>query len=76
MGSRYGCARSTLLMVGCSVIVSTARRIIEEEKQFLGFNWADLEHMIQESPGAFPQRILKAYAVVKEFNENLMENVK
>jgi len=52
------------------MIVSTARRIIEEEKQFLGLNWADLEHMIQESPNAFPQRTLKAYEVVKEFNNN------
>ena len=51
------------------MIVSTACRIIEEEKQFLNVNWADLEHMIQESPGAFPQRTLKAYEVVKEFND-------
>ena len=51
------------------MLVSTARRIIKEEQEFLGLNWADLEHMIQESPGAFPNRILAAYKVIKEFNE-------
>jgi hypothetical protein len=60
------------------MLVSTARRIIKEEQEFLGVNWADLEHMIQESSGPFPQRVLAAYKVVKEFNtpKILKEKVK
>ena len=39
---------------------------IKHEMQFLGLNWADLEHLIQEQPGAFSYKTVMAYDIVKE----------
>ena len=36
------------------------------EMQFLGMNWADLEHLLQEQPGAFSYKTMLAYDVIKE----------
>jgi hypothetical protein len=45
---------------------NTARNKLHEEMMFLGLNWADLEHMLQESPNAFPVSVIEAYKVYKE----------
>ena len=42
---------------------------IKHEQQFLGLNWADLEHLLQESPGAFSYKTIMAYGIVKEANQ-------
>ena len=39
---------------------------IRSEMQFLGLNWADLEHLLQEQPGAFSYKTVMAYGIVKE----------
>ena len=39
---------------------------IKHEQQFLGLNWADLEHLLQEQPGAFSYKTVMAYGIVKE----------
>ena len=46
-----------------------ANNRIQSEMQFLGLNWADLEHMLQESPGAFSYKTIMAYGIVKEANQ-------
>ena len=39
---------------------------IKHEMQFLGMNWADLEHLLQENPGIFSYKTVMAYGIVKE----------
>ena len=43
-----------------------AKNRMISEMQFLGLNWADLEHLLQESPGAFSYKTVMAYGIVKE----------
>ena len=40
--------------------------ILHKEMMFLGLNWADLEHLLQEKPTTFPNSAVEAYAVYKE----------
>ena len=36
------------------------------ECEFLGLNWADLEHLLQEKPGIFPYKTNIAYQVYRD----------
>ena len=44
-----------------------ARNKLHKEMMFLGLNWADLEHMLQESPNAFPVSVIEAYKAYKGY---------
>jgi len=46
---------------------NTARNKLHKEMMFLNLNWADLEHMLQESPGAFPVSVIEAYKAYKGY---------
>ena len=37
---------------------------IKSEMQFMGLNWADLEHMLQEQPEVFSYKTNMAYRIV------------
>jgi hypothetical protein len=43
-----------------------AKNRMQHEMQFLGLNWADLEHLLQEKPGIFSYKTILAYDVIKE----------
>ena len=43
-----------------------AKNRMNSEMQFLGMNWGDLEHMLQESPGAFSYKTVMAYGIVSQ----------
>ena len=49
-----------------NMTLQEANNRIQSEMQFLGMNWADLEHLLQESPGAFSYKTNIAYSIVKE----------
>ena len=46
---------------------NTARNKLHKEMMFLDLNWADLEHMLQESPSAFPVSVVEAYKAYKGY---------
>jgi len=43
-----------------------ARNRMFSEMQFMGLNWADLEHMLQEQPDVFSYKTNMAYRVLRK----------
>jgi len=41
--------------------LETAIKLLKKECKFLGVNWGDLEHLLQEQPTTFSEKVVKAY---------------
>ena len=53
--------------------LKTAMSILKKEGEFLGLNWGDLEHLIQEQPTTFSEKVLNAYNTYREHTRELAE---
>ena len=49
--------------------LNEANNRMKSEMRFLGLNWADLEHLLQEKPGIFSYKTNIAYSIIKEANQ-------
>ena len=48
---------------------------MQMEMKFLGMNWGDLEHMLQEKPSIFPYKTVVAYQVYRDHHKQVSEAV-
>jgi hypothetical protein len=50
------------------MLVSTARRVIKEETEFLGKSAEWIMEEVDYNPGMFPQRVIKAVETIQLFD--------
>ena len=56
-----------------SMKLKTAMSILKKECEFLGMNWGDLEHLLQEQPIIFNWKVVNAYNTYRAHTKKVAE---